>query len=81
MSGSYPKFPVAKEAIPSILKSHGIQATAQRVEIAAILLAEKQHLSADQVLSRVSGGWCASLKGHCVQYPRGYLQNEGSPGR
>jgi Fur family iron response transcriptional regulator len=53
MSGSYPQFPIAKDAIPAVLKTHGIQATAQRVEIAAILLAEKQHLSADQVLNRV----------------------------
>ena len=55
MSGSHTQFPVAKEAIPAILQKHGIQVTAQRVEIAAILLAEKQHLSADQVLSRVNG--------------------------
>lgn len=55
MSISQPNFPIAKDAIPDILKRHGIQATAQRVEIAAILLAEKQHLSADQVLNRVSG--------------------------
>ena len=55
MSGSHTHFPVAKEAIPAILQKHGIQVTAQRVEIAAILLAEKQHLSADQVLSRVNG--------------------------
>ncbi|MGR8950396.1 MAG: Fur family transcriptional regulator [Gammaproteobacteria bacterium] len=58
MSQSAQTFPVAKDAVPSILRSHGIQATAQRVEIAAILLAAKQHLSADQVLTSVnnSGG-------------------------
>jgi Fur family transcriptional regulator, iron response regulator len=60
MSGSYPQFPIAKNAIPAMLKSHGIQTTAQRVEIAAILLAEKQHLSADQVLTRVSSGAAVS---------------------
>ena len=49
-------FPVSKDAIPNILQNHGIQSTAQRVEIAAIVLAEKHHLSADQVLKRVNDG-------------------------
>ena len=62
MSGSNQQFPVAKDAIPAILQSHGVQATAQRVEIAAILLAEKQHLSADQVLSRVNSNGAAVSK-------------------
>lgn len=62
MSGSYPHFPIAKDAIASLLQRHGIQTTAQRVEIAAILLAQKQHLSADQVLAKVSGTGAAVSK-------------------
>ena len=42
-----------KEQIPALLNEHDIMPTAQRVEIAAIMLAEEQHLSADQVLARV----------------------------
>ena len=38
------------------LESHGITATPQRVEIARILLARPQHLSAEQVLSLVKQG-------------------------
>ncbi len=38
------------------LESHGITATPQRVEIARILLAQPQHLSAEQVLSLVKQG-------------------------
>lgn len=36
------------------LTAHGIAPTPQRVEIAAVLLARPQHLSADQVLSLVN---------------------------
>ena len=43
-----------RDKIPELFARHGIQATPQRVEIAAIMLAEKQHLSADQVLNRVN---------------------------
>ena len=42
-----------KEQIPTLLDDHGIMPTVQRVEIAAIMLAEEHHLSADQVLARV----------------------------
>jgi len=42
-----------KDAIPALLQDHGISPTAQRVEIAMILLSERQHLSADQVLKRL----------------------------
>ena len=38
-----------------LLTAHGINPTPQRLEIAAILLARPQHLSAEQVLQEVSG--------------------------
>jgi Fur family transcriptional regulator, iron response regulator len=36
------------------LHSHGISPTSQRVEIAQILLSERQHLSADQVVAKLN---------------------------
>lgn len=42
-----------REALATLLQGHGISPTAQRVEIAAILLSKRQHLSADQVLGRL----------------------------
>lgn len=42
-----------REALAALLQAHGISPTAQRVEIAAILLGKRQHLSADQVLGRL----------------------------
>ena len=45
-----------RESASRILESHGITPTAQRVEIARILLARPQHLSAEQVLSCLKEG-------------------------
>lgn len=42
-----------KASITALLEQHGILPTSQRVEIAALMLAEHQHLSADQVLARI----------------------------
>jgi Fur family iron response transcriptional regulator len=43
------------EAIERRLVAHGIRPTAQRLRIAAILLAARQHLSAEQILARLQG--------------------------
>ncbi|MFQ5660928.1 MAG: Fur family transcriptional regulator [Gammaproteobacteria bacterium] len=40
--------------IAVFIKQHGINPTAQRIEIAKILLSRSQHLSADQVLNAVN---------------------------
>ncbi|MFP6680783.1 MAG: hypothetical protein VCB07_01170, partial [Gammaproteobacteria bacterium] len=53
---------VAKDAIPGLLQTSGITPTAQRVEIAGILLAKRQHLSADQVLELLSTSGAAVSK-------------------
>ncbi|MGH8120637.1 MAG: Fur family transcriptional regulator [Gammaproteobacteria bacterium] len=45
---------ISKDAIKGALLGHKIRPTSQRVEIARVLLCEPQHLSADQVLSRVN---------------------------
>ncbi|HCU90499.1 MAG TPA: transcriptional repressor [Gammaproteobacteria bacterium] len=47
-------FPIRHDAIPSLLQKYGIVPTTQRIEIAATLLCERQHLSADQVLKRLT---------------------------
>ena len=48
------QLPIEKDAISGLLHRHGISPTTQRVEIAGILLCEYQHLSADQVLTRLN---------------------------
>ena len=55
MFGSTLLPPVAREDIPATLMRFGISPTPQRVEVAALLLERTQHLSADQVLARLSG--------------------------
>ena len=44
---------VNKEYCSELLAEHGVQPTAQRVEIAQIVLAKAQHVSADQILSKL----------------------------
>ena len=46
--------PIAREDIPATLLGCGISPTPQRVEVAALLLERTQHLSADQVLARLT---------------------------
>jgi Fur family transcriptional regulator, iron response regulator len=48
-----PGFSAAKQAIATRLDAHGITPTAQRIEIAALLLSSMQHLSAEQVREKV----------------------------
>jgi Fur family iron response transcriptional regulator len=45
---------VSPADIADRLRSHGIKPTQQRVEIAAVLFAKPQHLSADQVLEQLN---------------------------
>ena len=47
---------VERESASRTLVLHGITPTPQRIEIARILLARPQHLSAEQVLSCLKGG-------------------------
>jgi len=47
-------YDVAKNMVIDLLKKHGITPTQQRVEIAQILFAKPQHMSADQVLAIVN---------------------------
>ena len=42
--------------LAALLRAHGINPTQQRIEIAQVLLARMQHLSAEQVLSEVNKG-------------------------
>ena len=46
--------PATRLALAQRLNTHGILPTPQRLEIAAMLLAEAQHLSADQVMEKMS---------------------------
>ena len=49
---------VADGRVAALLRRHGILATSQRIDIAAVMLQRSQHMSADQVLAQVnaSGG-------------------------
>jgi Fur family iron response transcriptional regulator len=44
---------VDKQNIVRLLERHGVQATAQRVEIAGLMLDRPQHLCADELLRRL----------------------------
>lgn len=52
MSESATQTPLAKTDLAHLLASHHILPTAQRVEIAALLLATRQHVSAEQVMAK-----------------------------
>jgi len=56
MSESLDQWPLSRRAVISLLDDYGVQPTQQRVDIAEILFARPQHLSADQVLSEVNKG-------------------------
>ena len=49
------RLPTNKEQVAMMLRQHGISPTQQRVEIAGLLFARPQHLSAEQVLHLVNG--------------------------
>lgn len=51
-----------KAGAAELLRRRGITATPQRVEIAAILFARRQHVSAEQLLKQVNEGPCAVSK-------------------
>jgi len=51
-----PTLSLNKEQVGALLRQHGISPTQQRVEIASILFAQPQHLSAEQVLTLVNDG-------------------------
>jgi Fur family iron response transcriptional regulator len=53
---------MSKEEIATMLEAKGILPTPQRMDIAGIMLACHQHLSADQVLARVNQNGAAVSK-------------------
>ncbi|MDX1518679.1 MAG: Fur family transcriptional regulator [Gammaproteobacteria bacterium] len=52
MAVKHTPYPREREEVIELLKSRDIIPTSQRVEIAGILMARPQHLSADQILQR-----------------------------
>jgi Fur family iron response transcriptional regulator len=55
-------WPENRDEVSEMLVAHDIQPTQQRVEIAQILFARPQHLSAEQVLKSVNQGGAAVSK-------------------
>ena len=47
-------FPLNIDAVSALMVEHGITPTLQRVKIAQVLFAKPQHLSAEQVLTKVN---------------------------
>ncbi|MFC1748707.1 Fur family transcriptional regulator [Pseudomonadota bacterium] len=48
------KYPLARSEVIELMRENGVNPTQQRVEIAQMLFAEPQHVSADQVLGMVN---------------------------
>jgi Fur family iron response transcriptional regulator len=46
--------PLQESEVVELLRAHNVQPTQQRIEIAKVLFARDQHLSADEVLARVN---------------------------
>src|SRR2546427_12139739 len=51
-----------RENIAQLLRRHGITPTHQRMEIAHVLFARREHLSADQILSLVNSRYAEASK-------------------
>ncbi|TMG76463.1 MAG: transcriptional repressor [Betaproteobacteria bacterium] len=51
-----------RENIAQLLRRHGITPTHQRMEIAHVLFARREHLSADQILSLVNSRYAETSK-------------------
>jgi len=48
------KFPLSRAEVIDLMRTKGVNPTQQRVEIAQVIFAEPQHVSADQVLTMVN---------------------------
>ena len=48
------KYPLSRSEVIELMRAKGLNPTQQRVEIAQVLFAEPQHVSADQVLGMVN---------------------------
>jgi Fur family iron response transcriptional regulator len=48
------KFPLSRAEVIDLMRAKGVNPTQQRVEIAQVIFAEPQHVSADQVLRMVN---------------------------
>ncbi len=67
----------SKDDITSILQQYDIYPTSQRVEIAQIMLAEPQHLSAEQVLNQVNAAGRAAVSKATVYNTLGLFAEKG----
>ena len=70
-------FPSDREQIAALLRQHGVSPTSQRVEIASILFAKPQHLSAEQVLTLVNSGEQARVSKATVYNTLGLFAHKG----
>lgn len=52
----------SRDRVAEMLRAHGINPTHQRIEIAHVLFERQEHLSADQILSRVNAHYAETSK-------------------
>ena len=63
-----------REAIPDLLRQHGISPTHQRIQIAHALLSRHEHMSADQILAVVNSRHSESSKATVYNTLRLFLE-------
>jgi len=68
---------MSKSNLSQRLRSHGINPTQQRLEIAELLLARDQHMSAEQVLKQVNVGQQALVSKATVYNTLGLFAEKG----
>jgi Fur family iron response transcriptional regulator len=67
---------VAREDVARILREHGINPTHQRIEIAHVLMEQRRHLSADQILALVNARHAQSSKATVYNTLRLFLEHQ-----
>ena len=68
---------MSKQDLSNRLRSHGINPTQQRLEIAELLLSHDQHMSAEQVLKQVNAGIQAVVSKATVYNTLGLFAEKG----
>ncbi|HTT08656.1 MAG TPA: transcriptional repressor [Gammaproteobacteria bacterium] len=66
-----------KALITALLEKHDILPTSQRVEIAALMLSQHQHMSADQVLAHIREGGETAVSKATVYNTLGLFAEKG----
>lgn len=74
--GTVDKIFSSREEIAGLLREHGITPTHQRMEIAQVLFARQEHLSADQILAMVNARHAETSKATVYNTLRLFLEKK-----